>query len=349
MLKESLPLSTKKEERRRLTSGENSLRTPVTPILTVLMREILGPFNVYQLIACVIWIFRDYALYSYIILLFMVVAILVELYENRMSQKKLRQKSEVPGNLEFKKMGDNGEICFKEFHNKTAVPGDCIKISAGIIAPCDIIITSGECLVDESVLTGESVPIYKTEIPASDKPFKSSENEKHTIFCGSKILRSYTLDQMDLEADGLVSKTGFNTLKGQVTRNIMYPKNIIFKHEKESYKYLACLLLFSLVMMSIYYTFALLIATTPYTTAYVIFSGADIIFISFPPGLPLCLLIGISLASKRLRKMKVECLKPKLINAAGRVKTFCFDKTGTLTKTSMNFTGVSILNESKNL
>ena len=118
------------------------------------------------------------------------------------------------GNLEFKKEGENGEIFYKEFHNRTAVPGDCIKITAGIIAPCDIIITSGECLVDESVLTGESVPIYKTEIPDSNKPFKSSENEKHTIFCGCKILRSYTLYQMDLEADGIVLKTGFNNLKG---------------------------------------------------------------------------------------------------------------------------------------
>ena len=89
-IKESLPLSTKKEERRRMTSGENSLRTPVTPILTVLMREILGPFNVYQLIACIIWIFRDYALYSTLIIIFMVIAIIVELVENRMSQKKLR-------------------------------------------------------------------------------------------------------------------------------------------------------------------------------------------------------------------------------------------------------------------
>ena len=129
----------------------------------------------------------------------------------------------------------------------------------------------------------------------------------------------------------------------------MYPKNVIFKHEKERYKYLVCLLLFSLVMMSVYYTYALVFANTPYTKAYIIFSGADIIFISFPPGLPLCLLIGISLASKRLRGMKIECLKPKLINAAGRVKTFCFDKTGTLTKTSMNFTGVSILNQSKKI
>jgi len=40
-----------------------------------------------------------------------------------------------------------------------------------MIAPCDIIIVFGECLVDESVLTGESVPIYKTEIPSINETF----------------------------------------------------------------------------------------------------------------------------------------------------------------------------------
>jgi len=122
---------------------------------------------------------------------------------------------------------------------------------------------------------------------------------------------------------------------------------VVFKHEKESYKFMIALLMFSMTMMTFYYFFALFIVTMPYTNSYIILSGVDIIFISFPPGLPLCLIIGVSLASKRLRKVNLECLKPKLINAAGRVKTFCFDKTGTLTKTDMNFTGVSILNKGK--
>jgi len=168
------------------------------------------------------------------------------------------------------------------------------------------------------------------------------------IFCGSKILKSYTLLDSEIEADGIVFQTGFNTLKGQVTRNILYPKNVMFKHEKESYKYLFSLFGFSITMLITYYIYAFLINRPSSSTFYIVLAGADIIFTAFPPGLPLCLIVGISFATKRLKEMKVDCLKPSLINAAGRIKTFCFDKTGTLTKTSMNFTGLSILDSSKN-
>ena len=149
----------------------NTLRTPVTPLLSVLMAEILGPFNVYQFFACIIWVFREYAIYSGMIVILMFLAISFELYENRVAQNRLRKKSEIKGDLEFKKKGENGEILFISEHNNRAVPGDCIKVTPGMMAPCDILITSGECLVNESVLTGESVPIYKTEIPATKHLF----------------------------------------------------------------------------------------------------------------------------------------------------------------------------------
>jgi len=63
----------------------NTLKTPVTPLLTVLTAEILGPFNVYQFIACIIWCFRDYMSYSVMIMILMFFAISFELYENRIA------------------------------------------------------------------------------------------------------------------------------------------------------------------------------------------------------------------------------------------------------------------------
>ena len=79
----------------------NTLRTPVTPLVSVLMAEILGPFNVYQFIACIIWCFREYVSYSAMIVVLMLLAISFELYENRVAQNRLRQKSEIHGDLEF--------------------------------------------------------------------------------------------------------------------------------------------------------------------------------------------------------------------------------------------------------
>lgn len=37
------------------------------------------------------------------------------------------------------------------------VPGDCISLPAdGMLVPCDAALLTGECMVNESMLTGES-------------------------------------------------------------------------------------------------------------------------------------------------------------------------------------------------
>jgi len=40
------------------------------------------------------------------------------------------------------------------------VPGDCISLPLdGVLVPCDAALLTGECMVNESMLTGESIPV----------------------------------------------------------------------------------------------------------------------------------------------------------------------------------------------
>jgi H+-transporting ATPase len=39
------------------------------------------------------------------------------------------------------------------------VPGDVVKLSLGAVVAADVRLTGGEILLDQSMLTGESVPI----------------------------------------------------------------------------------------------------------------------------------------------------------------------------------------------
>jgi len=41
------------------------------------------------------------------------------------------------------------------------VPGDVIKIPEGSVLPCDLILLTGSAIVNESILTGESIPVMK--------------------------------------------------------------------------------------------------------------------------------------------------------------------------------------------
>ena len=44
------------------------------------------------------------------------------------------------------------------------MPGDIIKIEINMTIPADCILIRGKILVDESSLTGDSLPIHKNEL-----------------------------------------------------------------------------------------------------------------------------------------------------------------------------------------
>jgi cation-transporting ATPase 13A3/4/5 len=50
-------------------------------------------------------------------------------------------------------------------NSRQLVPGDVIEIPEMCSMPCDIVLLSGSCIVNESMLTGESIPIIKNAIP----------------------------------------------------------------------------------------------------------------------------------------------------------------------------------------
>jgi magnesium-transporting ATPase (P-type) len=75
------------------------------------------------------------------------------------------------------------------------VPGDVIEIPQSVgVLPCDLALLSGEVIMDESMLTGESVPISKS--PARDDdlatldPYKVSISLKFMLFSGTRVVRS---------------------------------------------------------------------------------------------------------------------------------------------------------------
>ena len=45
------------------------------------------------------------------------------------------------------------------------VPGDVIKVPEGIVLPCDLVLLTGSAIVNESILTGESIPVMKQSLP----------------------------------------------------------------------------------------------------------------------------------------------------------------------------------------
>jgi P-type E1-E2 ATPase len=49
------------------------------------------------------------------------------------------------------------------------VPGDIIYINDDMRVPCDCVLLEGSVLSDESMLTGESVPVVKSALDSNEK------------------------------------------------------------------------------------------------------------------------------------------------------------------------------------
>jgi len=129
------------------------------------------------------------------------------------------------------------------------VPGDILNLSTSqfSLVPADLFLLSGDAIVNESMLTGESVPVSK--MPVKDEDIikwrdDKVENAKTFLYGGTKVVRirgAFATDGRDRPALALVARTGFNTTKGALIRSMLFPKPIGFKFYRDSIRFIGVL------------------------------------------------------------------------------------------------------------
>lgn len=218
------------------------------------------------------------------------------------------------------------------------VPGDCLIVpQEGLVLPCDAALLAGECLVNESMLTGESIPVLKTPLPIGDRTYSSETERRHTVFCGTHIIQAKGGRPGGSGAVAVVTSTGFFTAKGNLVSSILYPQPISFRFYQDAMKFL--LILGFIALIGAIYIFVILFRTN-ITWLQLIIRSLDIVTIAVPPALPAAITTGTIYAQSRLKKRGIFCISPPRINICGKVSVFCFDKTGTLTEEGLDVWGV---------
>uniref|UniRef100_A0A8C7EYL0 ATPase 13A3 n=1 Tax=Oncorhynchus kisutch TaxID=8019 RepID=A0A8C7EYL0_ONCKI len=309
---------------RRLFFGVNEIAVKVPSVFKLLIKEVLNPFYIFQLFSVILWSADEYYYYAAAIVFMSVISIATSLYT-------------------IKKVCLSPPLDIEEALSTDLVPGDVMVIpSNGTIMPCDAVLISGTCIVNESMLTGESVPVTKTNLPnpgegdkEGDAAYSMEEHKRHTLFCGTHVIQTRFYSGELVKA--VVVRTGFSTAKGQLVRSILYPKPTDFKLYRDAYLFLLCLV--AIAGIGFVYSIVLSIMNNvPAKT--IIIESLDIITITVPPALPAAMTAGIVYAQRRLKRIGIFCISPQRINICGQLNLVCFDKTGTLTEDGLDLWGV---------
>ncbi len=82
---------------------------------------------------------------------------------------------------------NNGSI---EIDSSELVPGDVCQVPEGSSLPCDLILLTGSAIVNEAMLTGESIPVMKSSLPVvSNQVYNEKHADKHTLFGGTSVVQ----------------------------------------------------------------------------------------------------------------------------------------------------------------
>lgn len=206
----------------------------------------------------------------------------------------------------------------KEIKVEEVVVGDIIHLNAGILIPADmIVIKSKDLFVNQSMFTGESVPVEKN-VNYSNETGEIT-NFSNILLMGSSIISG--------DGIGIVINTGFNTYLGLMNKELSNKREIT-NFEKGMNSITKMLITFMIITSICVFILNLLIHHNIWEA--MLFAISVAVGIT-PSMLPMIVNVNLTKGTKTLAKKKTLVKNINSIQNLGAIDILCTDKTGTLT------------------
>ena len=367
----------------------NSTNIPTPSLLSLLLPQLTQPFFLFQVLCTFLWSLDEYWIYALFTLLSIILFEFTQAYNRRMSVERLRNSTTTSSKEETAAMVYRNQS-WKWIHKLDVLPGDILSLVSynftpannsnnnnKPIVPADVLLLRGTVVVDESMLTGESVPQMKealeyiyinnnapnnaiTRLDLEDPKFLKS-----VVYAGTSVVTlhtdttevttattknttSTTTPVLPLPPDGgvpaYVLRTGWSTTRGSLLRTMVWGSaatDSSVSNNKDT-------LLFILMLLG----FAILAATHVYKESIkdetrnpfkLILHIIIIITSVIPPELPMELSLAVTTSIGDLMSKRIWCSEGWRVPFAGQVNVCCFDKTGTITSDDMRVRGVRVI------
>ena len=248
-----------------------------------------------------------------ILLLFTIFIILgITIYQTQKTEKALKALSELTMPLAIV-IRDGLEI---RIPSKNIVPGDVVILREGDRISADAKLTVATSFhVDESLLTGESLPI--------------SKNIGDVVFTGSLVVRGHGKAE--------VFATGPNTQLGKIGKSLTEIREEKTNLQKSVERIVRVVGIAALI--TVFAVFGIY-GTTRGNWLEAGLAGISVAMALIPEEFPVILTIFMALGAWRMAKVKVVARRPAAIEALGGISVLCVDKTGTLTENRMKISEI---------
>lgn len=211
----------------------------------------------------------------------------------------------------------------KKIPVKRLVPGDVVFIEAGDKVPADgRLIESSYLRIDESSLTGESIPVDKTFSPLPKQNYTIGELG-NMVFAGTHVVKG--------KGKFIVVKTGMNTEIGKIAKLVKKEKEKTPLQE-ELKRLSKKILLICLGASGLVFGLGV-IRNIPVLEMFLV--AISLAVASIPEGLPAAVTISLALGVKRMAEKKAIVRRLHAVETLGCTTIICTDKTGTVTENRM--------------
>jgi H+-transporting ATPase len=194
------------------------------------------------------------------------------------------------------------------------VPGDLVHLRLGDVVPADVRLGEGGLEVDQSALTGESLPV---ELAAGA-----------LAYAGATVARG--------EADGEVTATGAGTYFGR-TAELVRAARAGSRLERVIVQIVRVLVALDLALAAIVVAYELATGTQATT---VLEFAAVLLLGSVPVALPATFTLAAALGARELAGHGVLAARLTAIEEAAGMDVLCLDKTGTITENRLRLAEV---------
>ena len=333
-LEEPIGLTASEAQAKLAAQGPNELPGSKVRSFPLVVRDVLSePMFLLLLAACSIYILLGELREAIALSASLVIVVLITVLQERRTEHALAKLKDMADPLALV-MRDGVQV---HIPSREVVIDDVLLVNEGDRIVADAILISATALsVDESMLTGESLPVDKTV--AESIIINPSSSHSNQLYAGSLVVRGF--------ATARVTATGARSAMGRIGKSLslLNPEvTPLFREVRNVVRWIAVAGLLLCAAIAVFYS----VRRMDWLSG--VLAGITLAMSVLPEEFPVVLTIFLAMGAWRLSRQGVLTRRMPAVEIIGAATLLAVDKTGTLTENKMQVVLIDTLNQCDDL